>query len=96
MGSPRAEPSGKRHVLAPINLQQPLLCAIQNTPMVKDLQILRLCLEHLVRLLTWTEWIRTGTWIHLRHLLCHLTCRVLIAKDEDKDALQAEQAQEVP
>ena len=64
--------------------------------MFGDLQILGLCLKRLVRILAWPKGIRIGLRVHLLHLLSHLTRSVLITEDENEDALQAEQAQEIP
>ena len=55
-------------------LQKSILNALQSGLMSQYSNILRLALELLERVYARPKHLCSGTWAHLTHLLCHLTC----------------------
>jgi hypothetical protein len=74
--------------------KQAVFHALQNIPVVNDLQVLALSKENLLGVFRTTHGV--GTHLRLLHLLAHLVRSVLAAQDEVVDGLQTEERQEVP
>lgn len=74
--------------------KQAILHALQNVPVVNDLQVLAFSKEDLLGVFRTTH--RVGTHLALLHLLGHLVGGVFAAQDEVVHGLQAEERQEVP
>jgi len=84
--------SGYSHFanLISILFKKPFLNTIQQMIMLCDFKIFGLRLKGFVRILSRLEWVSTGGWIHLRHLLSVLACGIIISKYEDEDRVQSE------
>jgi hypothetical protein len=74
--------------------KQAILHALQNIPVVNDLQVLALGKEDLFGVFRTAH--RVGTHLRLLHLLAHLVRGVFAAQDEVVHGLQTEEREEVP
>ena len=74
--------------------KQAVFHALQNIPVVNDLQVLALSKENLLGVFRTTHGV--GTHLRLLHLLAHLVRGVFAAQDKVVNRLKTEERQEVP